>query len=68
MEYSSSAPLPPSASNHAQNGEEDEAVPTHLYDMIPEHMFETNAQGQKVPNYLRMILMCEFPSAYTGGM
>jgi hypothetical protein len=36
--------------------------------MIPEHMFETNAQGQKVPNYLRMILMCESSSAYTGGL
>lgn len=53
IEYTSSAPLPPSSSAHAQNGEEDEDIPTHLYDRLPSHMLEDGK-----PDYLRMILMC----------
>lgn len=52
IEYTSSAPQPPTT--HAQNGEEDEDVPTHLYEKLPKHMLENGK-----PDYLRMILMCE---------
>jgi hypothetical protein len=61
IEYSSSAPLPPSSSNHVQNGEEDEDVPSHLYEKLPAHTLESDGRGGKVPDYLRMILMCEPP-------
>lgn len=54
IEYTSSAPIPPSSSIHAQNGEEDEDIPYHLYDRLPSHMLEDGK-----PDYLRMILMCE---------
>jgi hypothetical protein len=52
IEYTSSAPQPPTS--HAQNGEEDEDVPTHLYEKLPGHLLENGK-----PDYLRMILMCE---------
>lgn len=51
IEYTSSAPLPPSG--HAQNGNEDEDFPAHLYEKLPPHMLENGK-----PDYLRMILMC----------
>jgi len=51
IEYTSTAPAPPSS--HKQDGEEDEDVPTHLYDRLPSHML---IDGK--PDYLRMILMC----------
>jgi uncharacterized Zn-finger protein len=59
IEYASSAPLPPSSSNHAQNGEEDEEVPSHLYGRLPKHVLVRDEKGREVPDYLKMILMCE---------
>jgi hypothetical protein len=67
IEYSSSAPFPPSSSKHAQNGEEDEPIPYHLYDGLPSHMMEKGPNGI-VPDYLRLILMCTSripPNAHT---
>ncbi|RSH85552.1 hypothetical protein EHS25_003691 [Saitozyma podzolica] len=58
IEYASSAPLPPSSSKHAQNGEEDEDVPSHLYEKLPEHLLSDGT-----PDYLRMILMSKVYSA-----
>jgi threonine dehydratase len=52
IEYASSAPVP-SSSKHAQDGTEDEDIPTHLYSKLPAHYLENG-----VPDYLRMILMC----------
>ena len=37
----------------------DEEVPDHLYDRLPEHLMTTDEKGRKVPDYLKMILMCE---------
>jgi hypothetical protein len=33
-------------------------VPDHLYDRLPEHLMTTDEKGRKVPDYLKMILMC----------
>lgn len=60
IEYASSAPLPPSSSSHAQNGTEDEDVPTHLYGRLPRHVLVKDERGREVPDYLKMILMCKF--------
>ncbi|KAK4688881.1 threonine dehydratase, partial [Tremellales sp. Uapishka_1] len=63
IEYSSTAPAAPSSSNHAANGSEDEAIPSHLYSKLPDHVMETDANGNKVPDYLRMILMSKVYSS-----
>lgn len=55
IEYMSTAPQPPSG-KHAQK---DEDVPEHLYAELPEHFMRTDG-GRRVPDYLRMILMCEW--------
>ena len=57
LEYSSSAPVPPSSSKH-QNGYPDEPIPSHLYERLPAHLLKQGRKG-KAPDYLRMILMCE---------
>ncbi|KAL7418803.1 threonine deaminase [Cryptotrichosporon argae] len=57
IEYASSAPLP-AVTSHAQDGQHDEAVPTHLYDKLPRHLLENGT-----PDYLRMILMSKVYSA-----
>ncbi|WWC85912.1 threonine ammonia-lyase, biosynthetic [Kwoniella dendrophila CBS 6074] len=59
MEYTSSAPFPPPSSKHDDN----EDVPSHLYEKLPEHIMQTNSKGQKVPDYLKMILMSKVYSA-----
>lgn len=64
IEYSSSAPLPPSSSSHVQNGEEDEDIPSHLYGKLPAHALESDGRGGKVPDYLRLILMCELIDSF----
>ena len=56
IDYASSAPVPPSGSNGHKG---DEEVPYHLYDRLPEHLMTTDEKGRKVPDYLKMILMCE---------
>lgn len=56
----SSAPEPPSSVRHTKNGIADEEVPDHLYEDLPEHFLQTDEKGRKVPDYLRMILMCEY--------
>jgi hypothetical protein len=33
-------------------------VPSHLYEKLPEHVMMTDERGRRVPDYLRMILMC----------
>jgi hypothetical protein len=35
-------------------------VPEHLYEDLPEHFLQVDEKGRKVPDYLRMILMCEY--------
>jgi threonine dehydratase len=42
-----------------QNGTEDEDVPSHLYGRLPKHAMVKDEQGREVPDYLKMILMCE---------
>lgn len=59
IEYASSAPAAVSA-KHAADGTEDEAVPDHLYAKLPRNFITRGAKGE-VPDYLRMILMCECP-------
>ncbi|OCF45188.1 threonine ammonia-lyase, biosynthetic [Kwoniella heveanensis CBS 569] len=59
MEYTSSAPFPPPSSKHSDN----EEVPSHLYEKLPSHILEDNGRGNKVPDYLRMILMSKVYSA-----
>jgi hypothetical protein len=54
----SSAPEPPSSVRHTKSGIADEDVPDHLYEDLPEHFLQTDEKGRKVPDYLRMILMC----------
>lgn len=64
IDYASSAPVPPSSSKHA-NGVEDEDIPSHLYEMLPEHLMVDAGNGKgKVPDYLRMILMCEWGGTF----
>lgn len=58
IDYASTAPIPPSGSKHV-DGQEDEEVPDHLYSRLPEHLMTTDEKGRRVPDYLRMILMCE---------
>jgi len=58
IEYASSAPMPPAAFTHAQDGSDDKDIPYHLYDKLPAHYLEAGPRGP-VPDYLRMILMCE---------
>lgn len=41
----------------------DEDIPDHLYDRLPEHLMTTDEKGRRVPDYLRMILMCELERA-----
>jgi len=59
IDYASSAPVPPSGSKHLNGHQGDEEVPDHLYDRLPEHLMTTDEKGRKVPDYLKMILMCE---------
>ncbi|KAK8845478.1 threonine ammonia-lyase, biosynthetic [Kwoniella newhampshirensis] len=59
IEYTSTAPYPPPSSQHDVN----ETVPSHLYDKLPSHLLEDNGKGEKVPDYLRMILMSKVYSA-----
>ncbi|WRT63734.1 threonine ammonia-lyase, biosynthetic [Kwoniella shivajii] len=59
MEYTSSAPFPPPSSKHDDN----EEIPSHLYEKLPSHLLEDNGKGFKVPDYLRMILMSKVYSA-----
>jgi hypothetical protein len=61
IDYASTAPIPPSGSKHV-NGQGDEEVPDHLYTRLPDHLMMTDEKGRKVPDYLRMILMC--PSVF----
>ena len=47
-------------------------MPEHLYEDLPEHFLQVDEKGRKVPDYLRMILMCEyclilFEQARSGG-
>lgn len=58
IEYASSAPA--AATKHAADGTEDEAIPDHLYEKLPRNFLAVNGAGKSVPDYLRMILMCEF--------
>ncbi|WWC66661.1 threonine ammonia-lyase, biosynthetic [Kwoniella pini CBS 10737] len=58
MEYTSSAPFPP-ATKHDDN----EEIPSHLYEKLPNHILETNSKGQKTPDYLKMILMSKVYSS-----
>ena len=58
IDYASSAPVPPSGSKHLNGHSGDEEVPDHLYDRLPEHLMTTDEKGRKVPDYLKMILMC----------
>lgn len=37
----------------------DDEVPKHLYDRLPGHMMTRDKMGREVPDYLKMILMCE---------
>lgn len=37
-------------------------MPEHLYEDLPEHFLQVDEKGRKVPDYLRMILMCEYCS------
>lgn len=53
-EYTSTAPIPALPPQHT-----DEAVPSHLYHSLPHHFLVDDAHGRRVPDYLRMILMCE---------
>jgi hypothetical protein len=46
---------------HAADGTEDEAVPSHLYAKLPRNFITRGPKGD-VPDYLRMILMCEWAS------
>lgn len=57
IEYASSAPAAVSA-KHAADGTEDEAIPDHLYAKLPRNFITKGPKGD-VPDYLRMILMCE---------
>ncbi|WVR03496.1 threonine ammonia-lyase, biosynthetic [Kwoniella sp. DSM 27419] len=59
MEYTSSAPFPPPSSKHQDN----EDVPSHLYEQLPAHMLMDNGKGSKVPDYLKMTLMSKVYSA-----
>ncbi|WVQ80289.1 threonine ammonia-lyase, biosynthetic [Cryptococcus sp. DSM 104549] len=59
-EYTSSAPRPTLPPSH---NEQDEGVPSHLYSQLPEHFMGVNDKGEKVPDYLRMILMSKVYSA-----
>ncbi|ODN75993.1 threonine ammonia-lyase, biosynthetic [Cryptococcus amylolentus CBS 6039] len=51
-EYTSTAPQPALPTQH-----KDEGVPSHLYKGLPDHFMTENAHGEKIPDYLRMILM-----------
>nr|WRH23594.1 L-serine dehydratase [Naematelia aurantialba] len=67
IEYASSAPLPASSSKHAQNGQEDEEFPSHLYEKLPRHLLEISQDGTaQVPDYLKMILMSKVYSEPLG--
>ncbi|WWC99320.1 threonine ammonia-lyase, biosynthetic [Kwoniella sp. B9012] len=59
MEYTSSAPFPPTSAKHDDN----EDIPSHLYEKLPDHYLKVNGKGQKVPDYLKMILMSKVYSA-----
>lgn len=55
LEYASTAPQASSAHAGA-----DEDVPAHLYAKLPRQYLERGRGGKDVPDYLRMILMCEW--------
>ncbi|EIW68008.1 hypothetical protein TREMEDRAFT_63892 [Tremella mesenterica DSM 1558] len=63
IEYSSTAPEPPSALKHSQNGHSDDDIPDHLYQTLPPHFMERDSNGRLVPDYLRMILLSKVYSA-----
>lgn len=56
IEYASTAPQASSA--HPEG--KDEEVPAHLYEKLPKQYLEKGKNGVDVPDYLRMILMCEW--------
>lgn len=60
IDYASSAPVPPSGSKHLNGHQGDEEVPDHLYERLPEHLMTVDEKGRKVPDYLKMILMCGY--------
>jgi threonine dehydratase len=66
LEYSSSAPMPDMPKMHTvANGDPD--VPSHLYKRLPQHfLHKEEGSDQLVPDYMRMILLCEYRE-YTVG-
>ena len=60
LEYSSSAPMPQTQRTHTvQSG--DPAVPSHLYERLPKHFLHKEEGSEElVPDYMRMILLCEY--------
>lgn len=60
LEYSSSAPMPQTSKEHTV-ALGDPEVPSHLYTRLPKHfLHKEEGSDELVPDYMRMILLCEY--------